>query len=234
MSDNEESQSPPPPTPPSPSAGSLSNPQVLVAVIGGLVTIAVAFIGILPTIIGNDDPTPTPPPPTVIVVTATQTIVPATATDVSLASTATAQPTDVLEETQPTETVPAQQAVVQPTAVPNLTLLYDDVSFTVHNINNGVMSLEGVTFRSASGEWDAARWGPSVYNSLPDDNCLRLRDMNSGQRQPPSVCGNLYGLILVGQSALFWRNTESFTVSLNGQPIAECAVAAETCAIHIP
>lgn len=234
MSDNEESQSTPPPTPPTPSGNALSNPQVLVAVIGGLVTIAVAFIGILPTIIGNDDPTPTPPPPTVIVVTATETEAPPTATDDAPVSTATPQPTDVVEETQPTETALAQQAVIQPTAVPNLTLLYDDVSFTVHNISGGVISLEGVTFQSASGEWDASRWGPSVYNSLPNENCLRLRDTTSGQRQPPSVCDNLYGLILVGQSALFWINTESFTVSLNGQPIAECATAAETCAIHIP
>ena len=228
MSENEQPTSTPP------AGNAWSNPQVIAAIIGGIVTVAVTFIGVLPTLIGDDDPTPTPPPPTVVVVAATETNLPPTAIVEVQSPTATPEPTIVVEESQPTEPAQAQQAAPQPTEVPNLSLLYDDVSFTVHNISGGVRSLEGVVFRSSTGNWDAYSWGPSLHNSLPANNCLRLRDTTSGQRQPPSQCGNLYGLILVGQSALFWLNSSTFDVVLNGQTVAVCNSADGSCAIHIP
>ncbi|MEQ8673661.1 MAG: hypothetical protein RLP44_06580 [Aggregatilineales bacterium] len=232
MSDTEQPTPTPAPTPPSGNAW--SSPQVVAAIIGGIVTIAVTFIGVLPTLIGDDDPTPTPPPPTVIVVTATETNQPPTATAEVESVASTPEPTTVVEEIPPTETAIAQLAAPAPTEVPNLSLLYDDVSFTVHNISGGVRSLEGVVFRSSSGNWDAYSWGPSIYNSLPVNNCLRIRDTTSGQRQPPSQCGNLYGLILVGQPALFWLNSSTFDVVLNGQTVAVCNSADGACAIHLP
>jgi hypothetical protein len=98
-----------------------------------------------------------------------------------------------------------------------------------------VLSLEGVTFQSASGTWDARQWGPSIHNSLPANQCLRLRDATAGQRTPPSPCvDHLYGLIEVGASALFWVNTPEFTVWWQGQVITTCATSGSVCSVFIP
>jgi hypothetical protein len=121
--------------------------------------------------------------------------------------------------------VPAQPA--------NALFMWDDVSFTAINVGGGTLSLVGVTFNSARGFWDARDWGPSLYNSLPSRDCLRLRDAAAGQRNPPGECGDLYGLILVGASAIFWRGVDTFDILRDGQAIATCPVAAGRCEVVI-
>lgn len=102
------------------------------------------------------------------------------------------------------------------------------------NQSERTLSLEGVEFRSASGNWDARDWGPSVYTSLPLGMCLRLRDASVGQRQPPAPCRDkIYGLIVVGSSALFWLNTETFEVVRNNTLIVTCPAEAGTCALSL-
>lgn len=220
------------------------NPQVIVSIIGGIVTIVVAIVGILPTIV-NQNAAP-------VQATFTPTVMPFatyTVTDAAVAVLVTeaptttntpepaVQPTTIPPTDIPMATdvpTPVPQLPLMPTSVPNLRLLYDDVSFTVHNPNNGIFSLEGVTFRSQTGEWDAALWGISIYNSLPANNCLRLRDAEAGQRQPPRICGNLYGLQLVGRTALFWLNTASFDILKGGTTIATCDATAGECLVYVP
>ena len=99
--------------------------------------------------------------------------------------------------------------------------------------NDGTLSLVGVTFNSGRGFWDARDWGPSLYNSVPPRDCLRLRDSSAGQRNPPRECADLYGLILVGSPALFWRSADTFDVLRSGQVIASCPVAAGRCEVYI-
>ncbi|MBZ0300990.1 MAG: hypothetical protein K8J31_14680, partial [Anaerolineae bacterium] len=124
---------------------------------------------------------------------------------------------------------------VPPSAVPgNVLLLYDNVSFTLHNQSGHVLSLEGIIFRSGSGSWNARSWGASLYQRMPVDSCLRMRSVSSRNRQPPAVCGSLYGLQLVGPPAQFWLNTDSFDVVRSGEVIATCPTNQQTCLIFIP
>lgn len=100
----------------SPQSG-LTNPQVLTAMITGIVTVVVAVIGFLPTILSNsnnDAPAPTTTP---IVIIATATFPPAT--DVPPATNTTVPPTDVVPTSVPPTNVPPTDIPVVPTtAVP--------------------------------------------------------------------------------------------------------------------
>jgi hypothetical protein len=240
----------------------LKNPQVLAAIIGGFFTLMVAILSIVPTLMSNRAPEPTP---TVIIVTATSVpataVVQANSTDLptteptrvntSVPPTSMAENMQVPPTAAPSEFIPTQTSLPtdtppQPTALPvlptstpappgNVLLLYDDVSFTVRNQDSRTLSLEGVVFRSASGEWEARRWGPSIYNSVPAGKCLRLRDATVGQRQPPSGCvNNIYALMEVGTTAFFWLGVDQFDVVRDGAVIATCATVDQSCLIYLP
>src|SRR5688572_30507503 len=84
-----------------------SNPQVLAAVIGGLVTIVVAIIGIVPVLV-NNRPTSTPQP-TIVVITAT----PESTRTTEIISTQNATPTSSL----PTAIIAVPILDVEPTAI---------------------------------------------------------------------------------------------------------------------
>lgn len=235
---------------PQPPISPFQNPQVIAALIGGIVTIAVAVVGLVPVLLERAEPTVTP-----IIVTATSESVlvaqnPASSTPISTESPSTEAPrpaeptftetpalsTDTPMPPSPTSTPTDPPMVIPASETPlpgNVQLLFDDVSFTVLNQDTRTVSLEGVVFRSASGEWDARMWGITLYTSLPPRNCLRLRDSAAGQRQPPASCANLYGLQLVGTSALFWK-AGRFDVLRNGEVIATCEVAAASCMIYLP
>ena len=221
------------PTPQSTSG--LKNPQILLALISGAVTIAAAFIGVLPHLLPVS-PTVTPTT-TPIVVTATPLPISIpVATNVPLANTQIpepAQPTLIsLALRTPSEATPNTNPIMN--GVPNLKLIYDKASFNVLNQSDHSMSLAGVTFRSTSATWDARKWGPSIYISLPIAKCLRLRDSSSSQRTPPSVCANhIYGLIEVGPTAMFWANTDHFDVVRNDQTLATCETSAGECEVYI-
>lgn len=250
--DNNDNEKESPTKPVPPPTSPLQSPQVMAAIIGGIVTIAVAIVGLVPVLLERAEPTPTPmivtatPEPTQVLVilstdTSAPTEIPASPTPQPVVATASELPsTQATEEsttvpTQPPSTIPITEAPL-PSAMPpgNVLLLYDDAAFTVLNQDTRTVSLEGVVFRSGSGEWDARTWGTTLYNSLPPRNCLRLRDAASGQRQPPASCANLYGLQLVGTKALFWIRTENFDVLRGGEVIATCEVVATSCLIYIP
>jgi hypothetical protein len=247
MSDGGSPQSPntPTPTPPPAASSPLQNPQVLTALITGMVTVVVAIVGLVPTILQSAAAAPTPtPPPTVIVVTATPTEVIVLPTETPIPPTATEAPIEAIvlpSETPvsptateaPTETpIPATEAA-QVNERPNVRLIFDNASFTLVNLANQELSLEGVSFSSASGYWEARQWGPSLYTRVPSQNCLRLRDMRTGRRNPPSDCRSLLGLIEVGQPAIFWTNTDSFTVERNGDVLAECSTRQSPCELRL-
>lgn len=246
----------------------LSNPQILVAIVGAATTVLVALIGVLPNMIeASRPPTATP---TAIVVTATSVAQVATATlDIvfvteailptatqvfiltvteaviptvtqAIISTAT-EPiiptaTEVIVPTATETIIPTATEIIVPTAtqIANITLLWDNDSFTVLNAAGQKMSLEGVVFQSSSGSWLASQWGNTIYNALPTAKCVRLRDASVGNRQPPAPCANnIWGLMQVGRTAFFWKDVSSFDVMLNGTLLTTCEVAAGTCGIYI-
>ena len=226
----------PAPVPPPQSPSGLSNPQILAAVIGAITTVVVTVVSVLPSIIASTQPPSPTPSPIIIIITpipATQAIVEPTSIPTAVVNLPSVTPLPVIENRQPPTaiTLQSRSAASQTT---NARLMYDGVSFTLLNESGGVLSLEGISFRSGGGSWDARNWGPSLYASLPADRCLRLRDASAGQRQPPAPCVNkIYGLIEVGNTAFFWINVEQFEVVRDGEVIATCRVAADECPIYI-
>jgi hypothetical protein len=223
---------------------SLANPQVLAALIGGVVTLAAALLGVLPSIINR-------PPESTAVIVVTATPLPATALELAVTP---LPPTDVPATTESVALVPSATffpptATIPPTAIPatpipptpippttapaqpaNVLFIWDDVSFTVVNRDNRGLSFANIIFRSSDGSFDARAWG----SSLPSGYCLRLRDATVGQRQPPAECGgHIYSLLEIGASAIFWRSADSFDVLQNGQVIVTCPVAAGRCEVFV-
>lgn len=236
--------------PPAPPSTALTNPQVVAALIGGIVTVIVAIVGIVPAIINSQKATPVVVTATPVALTPVAVVLPPfptatpeaaavipTSAQVALTPIVYSSPTT--ESPVPTPVFPGATATPDaPSAQSgpaNVLLLYDDVSFTVLNQDTRMLSFEGISFRSSVGEWEARRWGPSIYNSLKAGMCLRLRDSAVRQRNPPVPCVNkIYALQEVGTPAIFWRNTDRFDVVRNGQVITSCAAADGQCAIAVP
>lgn len=239
-----------PPSSSNVSGNSLSNPQVVIALITGIVSILVTLIGVLPNLIGADEPTATPTPVAVVVVTATQLPPTPTAETQTVANDAptlmsaavsTASPT-AIPMTEPTTeptaeltieptTAPEQPAATQPPA-PNVLLIYDNVSFSLINTSGRRLSLANVTFRSESGSFDPVGW--ANYRRIPNDNCLRIRDAGAGNRNPPGECHKLLSLLLIGQTAMFWTESDTFDVLQGSSVIATCTTDTDRCAIYVP
>jgi len=229
-------------------SGMLSNPQILGAIITGIITLLAAVVGILPQFVKNTDPTPTPLAG--VVITFTPTPAPALAV-LTLVSTVTDTPSIPLTPTpQNVDPTPApsstptiqpsptpESPTVAPTLVavqaPNLRLFHNNRSFTVLNLHTRKVSLSGVAFEGGGVRWEASQWGP-IYQDVTRGDCLRMRDQNSGQQSPPSECGDLLGLVLVGDGAIFWRADDGFTVSQDGVMLANCPQEPETCDVFIP
>lgn len=230
-------------TPPPAQSGLFSNPQVITAIVGGLVTVLVAFIGIVPQLAQNDPtPTPmivtaTPQPTTAVAVVPSNTPQPAAPSNTpesaapgnTAPSNTPVPPTNTPEPVLPTNT-PQSSAPSNP---PNVRLFMDDASFTALNISGQRISLVGVTFTSSTGSFDVVGWANN--NRFPAGNCLRIRDAAAGRRTPPAECGgNLLSLLEVGPTTLFWVGTGTFDVKRNGQTIATCATNTLTCDIYVP
>ena len=214
----------------------LKNPQIILALISGTVTLVAALIGVLPHLLPAS-PTLTPTMTPIIMTATSLTISSPVVFSSSVPNTqipTPAQPTLIsLALTTPSVATPNPNPLMNGT--PNVKLLYDKASFNLLNLSDHSMSLYGVTFRSSSGTWDAKKWGPSIYTSLPAANCLRLRDASSGQHTPPAICANhIYGLIEVGATAMFWANTDYFDVMHNDQIIATCDLSFGECSVYIP
>ena len=240
------------------SSKKLSDVLISPPVIGALISAVVAIsLAVIPALINNanNTPIPTPIPPTatttpteevavVILPSAThtetaaqptQTPNPPTATDVP--PTATSVPPTATDVPPTATSIPPTNTPAPPTSTPpppaNVILLHDDASFTFYNQSNGSLDISNISFRSTNGRWDALNWGPSLAASLPSDNCLRVRDMTTGERQAPPICGTLFGFQVVGGSALFWLEVDSYEVYSNNTVIAVCQTSAETCPIFV-
>jgi hypothetical protein len=217
----------------------LTNPQIIASIIGGLVTVLVAIIGVVPAIIGVNRPTPTPvivtltlaPTHTPLEPTALPNQVVATA-EMAAPSMATIRST--LTPIFPTATATQQVVPITIEAAPTVLLLYDDVSFSLLNQSGQTLSLEGVYFVSSAAQWEARDWGSSLYTSIPNGMCLRLRDAAVGNRNPPQPCRDkIYGLQLVGHTALFWIGVESFDITRNGEVLATCLFSQGNCGVRL-
>ncbi|MEL6308526.1 MAG: hypothetical protein AAFQ52_10315, partial [Chloroflexota bacterium] len=126
-----------------------TSPPVIGAMITGVVTIIVAVI----TLYFQASPAPVPQ-----VVTATPMPEVARATEeITTTPTDTPMPTstDSSEPTQENTATPIPPTHTSvPEATPHITLLYDDVAFTVHNISDTTLDLSNLSFSSSTRTWN--------------------------------------------------------------------------------
>ncbi|MBK8136091.1 MAG: hypothetical protein IPK52_09655 [Chloroflexi bacterium] len=205
----------PPPAAPPPTG--LKNPQILAAVITGFISLLVAIVGIIPSLIDKDkdeDPTPTYTAVVALIVSFTPSEVPTLApTELPTLPLATQPtqlpPTDIQASiptivdvgTTPLPVIGSTPATAQPTSAqaprPNIRLFFDSASLTVYNLRGGTKSLAGVSFISDEVRWESSQWGP-IHEDLSNQDCLRLRDFNTSVQTPPAECQILQSLQLVG------------------------------------
>lgn len=184
---------------------------------------------VLPTETPLPAPTETSVPPTATTEPVSQpNIVPVGATSTSLPVIGSSP---VPADPQPTADTSASVPVETTVQEPNVRMFFDNRSFTIRNQGGGRKSLTGVSFYSDEGRWDASQWGP-IHEKLTNKDCLRMRDVNTGQQSPPSECQDLLALLLVGPEVIFWRDADGFRVARNGVEIGVCTVS--PCDLYLP
>jgi hypothetical protein len=197
------------------------SPQVMAPIIGAVCTVLVAIIGLISS---QTRASQVPVATIVVTVAVTQSAAEAALT---LAPTSAATPAS-------TQAAPATAA--SGASSPNVTLFYDEDSFTVWNNTDSTISLHDVSFRSGGEPWDMSIWG-SMADSLPAQKCLRLVDVNTEEPDPPEPCStpeSLHGFFKVGSGEVYWREISEFEVVNDDDEtvIATCPMAAGTCPFY--
>jgi hypothetical protein len=133
------------------------------------------------------------------------------------------------------QSVPAGQAVARGTVVdltvlrsPNTLLIYDDNDLTMVNRSGGVMSLEGLIFRSMGGSQEsfftATRW----TGALDADDCGQIWSVPRGEpKNLPECPSNIFWLTTRFEEAHFWTGAygaTQFRVEQNGIERAICPI----------
>jgi hypothetical protein len=232
----------------------------MAALITGVISLLVAIVGIVPSLVeaAKDDPTPTPPAAAIVATSApTNTLVaqveptlaptdtPAPPTDspvsqpniVPVGATSTSLPvigsTPVPTDPQPTADTGASTSNNTTAQEPNVRLYFDNASFTIRNQEANRKILTDVSFYSDDARWNASQWG-LIHQDFKKQKCLRLRDASAGPRNPPSDCQgtNLLSLMEVGTPVIFWRDEDGFRVERNGVEIGVCTVS--PCDLYLP
>ena len=214
------------------------NPQIMAALITGMISLMVAIVGIVPALVeaAKDDSTPTPLPLAAIVATFTPV-----STQIALAAPTEPPPTDapvsqpnivpvgattalpvigsspVPADPQPTTDTSASISTDTTAQEPNVRLYFDHASFTIRNQGGNRKMLTDVSFYSDNARWNASQWG-LIHEDFKKQKCLRLRDASLGPRNPPSECqgNNLLSLMEVGTPVIFWRDEAGFRVERSG------------------
>lgn len=227
------------------------NPQIMAALITGMISLMVAIVGIVPALVeaAKDDSTPTPPPLAAVIATFTPVntqIVLAAPTDtpvvsqpniVAVGGTMTSLPvigsSPVPADPQPTADSGASTSNNAAAQEPNVRLYFDNASFTIRNQGGNRKMLADVSFYSDDARWNASQWG-LIHEDFKKQKCLRLRDASLGPRNPPSECqgNNLLSLMEVGTPVIFWRADDGFRVERNGVEIGVCTVS--PCDLYLP
>jgi hypothetical protein len=139
------------------------------------------------------------------------------------------------ENTIGEQSIPAGQSVARGTVVDvtvlrsaNTLLIYDDNDLTMVNESGGVMSLDGLIFRSMGGSQEsfftATRW----RGALDGDDCAQIWSVPRGEpKDLPECPSNTFWLTTQYQEAHFWTGAfgaTQFRVEQNGIERAVCPI----------
>jgi len=142
---------------------------------------------------------------------------------------------------------PVVPAIPSPTLVPtllptaepvDLLLLYNAQSFTLVNVSGRVLGLGGLLFRGEAGEMAVEEWNTEFLTQpltgfTPND-CLQAWTNQIGMvLEKPDICQVRHSWITVNAAAMFWQNTQTFSVIRDDTIIAVCSGAAGVCQVNL-
>ena len=128
---------------------------------------------------------------------------------------------------------------ITPTTIPiyDIRLIYDWNSFLLKNTSGRPLFIEGLSFVSASGEFNGERWNngylTASLGSFPADDCLQVWDLNTNFIDVPSVCDNRHAWATVNDQGTFWRDVEYFDVYRYGERVTTCMVSQGYCDFYL-
>lgn len=171
-------------------------------------------------------PTRTVPP--------TRTIAP---TDDRIATIVAPLPTNTRDANAPVFTTNTAVPLTATLVPPDVLLRFDERSFLLLNVSGRPLNIANLRFESASGEMVASRWNTEFLTQpltgFTSNDCLQAWEVSQSFQPKPDECRYRHAWIAVGDDALFWQDTPTFTVSNNGQTVAVCQVTAGQCAIQL-
>jgi hypothetical protein len=201
----------------------LSNPQIIAAIIGGLVTIVVAVVGIIPAILQNQKANATP---TSVVVTATPA--PPTTAPTSLPTAIPAQaatnvpsPASVGATPAPADWLPVR-------------FIYNADAFYWMNDSRQTISAEFIVFEQVSGgkRFEGKQF---AFYSLLANRCMQIMFAEvARQGCPESRRPNAFFTPTRAQNVDFWIGRGQFRVLWRGAEVALCDIAAGQCSAFLP
>lgn len=183
----------------------------------------------IPTIEPSSTPlptnTPVPPSPTRI------------PTDTVLATIIAPLPTVAIQSTPATFSGFSATVTPMPTATmpppPDIRLIYDQNSFTLINISGRVLNLSNLIFESSSGSLLAEQWENGFLSQsltgFTDGDCLQVFDISAGESAKPVSCDVRHSWIMTGDSGIFWRDADTFTVRNGTRLIGSCDTRDSIC-----
>lgn len=115
----------------------------------------------------------------------------------------------------------------------NETLRVMDNHFTMINLSDGEINIDGITLQSNERTFAASDWRAST---IRDGQCFQLWSSPKIGNHQPAECSALAGVgILEGipDNQQFWKDTDTFTVMQDGVYRASCEVAAGSCELWV-
>ena len=124
------------------------------------------------------------------------------------------------------------------TMLVDLRLEYDGESLALINVSGRPLYIEGLSFASPAGEMAIDEWDTEYLTApldyFPDRGCLQVWSLQLGTvLSPPEICQVRHAWIAVGDTQIFWRNTDFFTVSRYGELVTVCPVSAGICEVNL-
>lgn len=139
--------------------------------------------------------------------------------------------------TPPTATPTPSPSPISPAQV-DLLLTWSSTEWMLTNISGRALDLATIAFSGISRRADADTWrrgNPGLnLSAFPPGHCAGFRPLAYPDSPPlPPGC-TMVSSWWSDNSVGFWLEGESFTVTLNGTQIAQCALAAGTCGVDVP
>jgi hypothetical protein len=160
----------------------------------------------------------------------------------------TPAPTNTVIPTQPPTLTPSATwltstpfpTIARPSSTPTpapdyeVRLTFDSRMFTLQNVADRPLYLEGMTFVSANGEFDWLRWNTEYTTaslaSFPADDCVQIWSINvTSPYAKPADCESRHAWATVNDAGLFWLGVETFDVYIWGERVTRCWVEDGEC-----